>query len=174
MARRVSQVLKSHGALVEGCNRLKSSFEFTVEKVRGTSSAVEAEHARQTRHDGRQEKGVDNIDKEQSEIESRGRESQLHDEKYTQRKNSRTSSHEDKVEMQDITSKYEVGNYVGKPEMEHRSHRDVGARACDESGSTGPERWRATPRISRSSSSRTRRGAVDEARIKERLASSTA
>ena len=51
-------------------------------------------------------------------IESRGRESQLHDEKYTQRKNSRTISHEDKVEMQDITSKYEVANYVDKKNLE--------------------------------------------------------
>ena len=29
-------------------------------------------------------------------------------------KNSRTSSHEDKVEMEDITSKYKVVNYVDK------------------------------------------------------------
>ena len=35
--------------------------------------------------------------------------------KHTQRKNSRTSSHEDKVEMEDITSsKYKVVNYVDK------------------------------------------------------------
>ena len=54
------------------------------------------------------------LTKNEVKIESRGRESQLHDEKYTQRKNSRTSSHEDKVEMQDITSKYEVVNYVDK------------------------------------------------------------
>ena len=31
---------------------------------------------------------------------------------HTQRKNSRTSSHEDKVEMQNIMSEYKVGNYV--------------------------------------------------------------
>ena len=42
--------------------------------------------------------------------ESRGRESQLHDEKHTQRKNSRTSSREDRGEMQDIMNKYKVGN----------------------------------------------------------------
>ena len=34
--------------------------------------------------------------------------------KHTQRKNSRTSSHEDKVEMEDITSKCKVVNYVDK------------------------------------------------------------
>ena len=34
--------------------------------------------------------------------------------KHTQRKNSRTSSHEDKVEMEYITSKYKVVNYVDK------------------------------------------------------------
>ena len=34
--------------------------------------------------------------------------------KRTQRKNSRTSSHEYKVEMEDITSKYKVVNYVDK------------------------------------------------------------
>ena len=38
--------------------------------------------------------------------------SSSHDE--TQRKNSRTSSHEDRVEMEDITSKYKVVNYVDK------------------------------------------------------------
>ena len=32
----------------------------------------------------------------------------------THRKNSRTSSHEDKVEMEDITSTYKVVNYVEK------------------------------------------------------------
>ena len=45
-------------------------------------------------------------------IEYKGRESQHHD--RTQRKNSRTSSHEDKVKMQDITSKYKVVKYVDK------------------------------------------------------------
>ena len=30
--------------------------------------------------------------------------------------------------------------------MEHRSHCDDGARACDESASTGEVRWRDTPR----------------------------
>ena len=39
--------------------------------------------------------------------------SSSHDE-ITHRKNSRTSSHEDKVEMEDITSKYKVVNYVDK------------------------------------------------------------
>ena len=34
--------------------------------------------------------------------------------KHTQRKNSWTSSHEDKVETEDITSKYKVVNYVDK------------------------------------------------------------
>ena len=48
----------------------------------------------------------------QPNAESRGRESQLHDEKHTQRKNSRTSSRENKGEMHDIMSEYKVGNYV--------------------------------------------------------------
>ena len=48
----------------------------------------------------------------QLNAESRGRESQLYDRKNTQRKNSRTSSREDKGEMQDITRKYKVVNYV--------------------------------------------------------------
>ena len=52
--------------------------------------------------------------KNEVKIESRGIESQLQDEKYTPRKNSRTRSHEDKVEMQDITSKYKLVNYVDK------------------------------------------------------------
>ena len=38
--------------------------------------------------------------------------------KQTQRKNSRTSSHEDKVEMEDITSKYKVVKYVDKKNLE--------------------------------------------------------
>ena len=33
---------------------------------------------------------------------------------HTHRKNSTTSSHEDKVEMEDIKSKYKVVNYVDK------------------------------------------------------------
>ena len=52
---------------------------------------------------------------EQSHKEAKdckGRESQHHGE--TKRKNSRTSSHEDKVEMENITSKYKVVNYVDK------------------------------------------------------------
>ena len=44
-------------------------------------------------------------------------------------------------------SECKVGNYVDrKLEVEHRSHRDDGARACDESGTTRPGRWRDTPR----------------------------
>ena len=44
--------------------------------------------------------------------------------KPTQRKNSRTSSCENKVEMQDITRKYKVVNYVDKKifGVEHRTH----------------------------------------------------
>ena len=39
---------ESHEALVEGSNRRQSSFEFTVQEVRGTSSAVEIRHGPQT------------------------------------------------------------------------------------------------------------------------------
>ena len=65
---------------------MRSSFEFTVEEVRGTSSAVEAGHDPQSSLDERQEKGVDNVDQEQSEIETRRSESQLHNEKHTEEK----------------------------------------------------------------------------------------
>ena len=51
--------------------------------------------------------------KNEVKIES-GRESQLQDEKYTPRKNSRTRSHQDKVEMQDIANKYKLVSYVDK------------------------------------------------------------
>ena len=40
--------------------------------------------------------------------------SSSHDVQNTHRKNSTTSSHEDKVEMEDIKSKYKVVNYVDK------------------------------------------------------------
>ena len=59
IARRVSQ--KSHGVLVEGCNRLKSRCELTVEEVRRTSSVVEARSDHQPSLGERQEKGADNI-----------------------------------------------------------------------------------------------------------------
>ena len=65
VARRVSR--ESHDALVEGSNRWQSSFDFTVEEVRGTSVAVETGHGQQTSFDERQEKGVDIVNKEQSE-----------------------------------------------------------------------------------------------------------
>ena len=82
----------------------------------------------------------------QLNAESRGREHSFTMRK-TQRKNSRTSSRENKGEMQDIISEYKVGNYVDmKLQVEHRSHRDDGARACDESGTTRLGRWRDTPR----------------------------
>ena len=48
----------------------------------------------------------------QLNAESRGRESQLYEKKHTQRKNSWTSSREDKGEMQDIMSECKVGSYV--------------------------------------------------------------
>ena len=86
LARRVGQ--ESYVALIEGRNRWQSRFG----------------HHPQTSLDEREEKGVDNIDKEQSEDRIQGRESQLHCEKHTRRKNSRRSSHEDKVEMKNIMS----------------------------------------------------------------------
>ena len=78
--------------------------------------------------------------------------------KPTPRKNSRTSSCENKVEMQDITSIIQGRELRGQEKfgVEHRIHRGDGARASDESGRTGHERWRDTPRIPESSSSRTR------------------
>ena len=47
---------ESHEALVAGSNRWQSSFDFTVEEVRGTSVAVETGHGLQTSFDERQEK----------------------------------------------------------------------------------------------------------------------
>ena len=47
--------------------------------------------------------------------------------------------------------KYKVVNYVDKKHLEWKS-----SRRWDESGRTGPEGWRDTPRILESSSSRTR------------------
>ena len=67
---------ESHEALVEGSNRRQGSFEFTVEEVRGTSVAVETGHGPQTSLDERQEKGVDNVNKEQ--IEDHGQEQRMH------------------------------------------------------------------------------------------------
>ena len=65
---------------------MKSRFEFTVEEIRGTSSAVEAGHDPQSSLDEKQEKGVDNVDQEQSVIETRRSASQLHNEKHTEEK----------------------------------------------------------------------------------------
>ena len=73
VARRVSH--ESHEAVVEGSNRRRSSFEFTFEEVRRTSSAVEIGHALNNL-DERQENGVGNLDKEQSE--DRRQEQRMH------------------------------------------------------------------------------------------------
>ena len=55
--------------------------------------------------------------------------------KPIQRKNSRTSSCENKVEMQDITRKVQGRESHGKEKfgVEHRTHRGDGTRARDES-----------------------------------------
>ena len=84
---------------------MQSSFEFTIQEVRGTSNAVEAGHKRME---------STTVTKNEAKIEYKGRKPQRHDGKHTEDKNSRTSSHEDKVEMQDITSKYKVVKYVDK------------------------------------------------------------
>ena len=64
--------------------------------------------------------------------------------KPTQRKNSRTSSCENKVEMQVVTWKVQGRELRGQEKfgVEHRTRRRDGARARDESGRTGPEGWR--------------------------------
>ena len=108
IARRVSQ--KSHGVPVEGWNRLESRREFTVEEVRRTSSAVEAIFHPQSSPDERQEKGTDKIQHEHERDAMRMPDEELNRTKHTQRKNSRTSSNEDKVEIQDIMSECKVGN----------------------------------------------------------------
>ena len=69
--------------------------------------------------------------------------------KPIQRKTSRTSLNYEKVQGRELRGQENFG-------VEHRTHRGDGARARDESGRTGPERWRDTPRILESSSSRTR------------------
>ena len=65
----------------------------------------------------------------------------------TRRKNSRASSHEDKVEagFREGVQGRELG---GRENLKWNtgSHRDDGARACDEAGSTRPGRWRDKPR----------------------------
>ena len=83
IARRVSQ--KSHGVLIEGCNRLKSRSEFTVE-VRRTSSAVEARFDPQSSFDERQEKGADNIQREHERDAMRMPDEELNRTKHTLRK----------------------------------------------------------------------------------------
>ena len=89
---------------------MKSRREFTVEEVRRTSSAVEARFDPQSSFDERQEKGADNIRREHERDAMRMPDEELNRTKHTQRKNWRTSSNEDKVEIQDIMSECEVGN----------------------------------------------------------------
>ena len=55
------------------------------------------------------------IEEEGLQFKRKGRrESQLHGEKHLRREKLRTSSYEDKVEMQDITRKYKGVNYADK------------------------------------------------------------
>ena len=87
------------------------------------------------------------------------RESQRHGERNPYRGKTRGQVRvKNKVEMQGTTRKVQGRELRGQETfgVEHRSHRGDGARARDESGRTGPERWRDTPRILESSSSRTR------------------
>ena len=89
----------------------------------------------------------------------------FHREKHPHRKSSRTSSHEDRVEMQDIMRKYKVVKYVDKDlddgETRHES-RDAEAREHEE------VQW--TKHASRSDSQAqqhdiTSRGGVPEERV---------
>ena len=57
-------------------NHIKQAFELTVAEVRGTSVAVETRHGPQTSRDEKQENGVDNVNREQSE--DRGQEQRMH------------------------------------------------------------------------------------------------
>ena len=75
----------------------------------------------------------------QLNAESRGRESQLHDKKHTHRKKTRGQVRA-KTRLRCRTS------CASARAVEHRSHRDDGARACDEPGTTRLGRWRNTPR----------------------------
>ena len=84
---------------------MKSGCEFTVEEVRRTRSAVEARFDPQPSRDERQEKR-----REHERDAMRMPDEELNRTKHTQRKNSRTSSNEDKVEIQDIMSECKVGN----------------------------------------------------------------
>ena len=74
------------------------------------SSAVESRFDPQSSLDERQEKGADNIRREHKRDAMRMQDEELNRTKHTQRKNSRTSSNKDKVEIQDIMSECMVGN----------------------------------------------------------------
>ena len=89
---------------------MKSRCEVTVEEVGRTSIAVEARFDPQSSLDERQEKGADNIRRAHKRDAMRMPDEELNRTEHTQKKNSRTSSNEDKVEIQDIMRECMVGN----------------------------------------------------------------
>ena len=156
---------KSHGALNDGCNWVQSSCEFTVEwQVRRWRQGEDGESRAGRSTPTRMRRTM-----RRSRPRTFWRTTVSRWETPTQRKSSRTSSHEDKAVTQDIKWKYKVVHYVDKKTWSET----LTALRCWSSRTwwVRPHwTWKMTntPRISRSSRSRTqtstwtRRGAADE------------